>query len=69
MNTAGQEKQRDLALNSTLYELTGSDADDSYVDLNVTCVRQLTPEEKEKAKAEQQEKILEGVPPVRVFFK
>lgn len=66
MNTPGQEKDRDATLNSTVYELTGSDADDQYVDLNVTCVRTLKEGEELEGN---QEKILEGVPPVRLFFK
>ena len=59
MNSPGKENERDKTMNSKVHELTNVDpSEDRYVDLNITCVR----------KDDSENKILSGVPPVRVFF-
>jgi hypothetical protein len=59
MNAPGKENDREKTMNSKVYELTNVDpSEDRYVDLNITCVR----------KDDSENKILAGVPPVRVFF-
>ena len=59
MNAPGKEADREKTLNAKVTDLTGVDPlEDRYVDLNITCVR----------KGESEDKILSGVPPVRVFF-
>ena len=60
MNAAGKEPEKEKVMNGKVSELTGADVaeGDRYVDLNITCVR----------KDDQEEKILSGVPPVRVYF-
>jgi hypothetical protein len=47
-------------LNSKVIDLvsSGISEDDKYVDLNVTCIK----------KGDESETILNGVPPVRVYF-
>jgi len=56
---AGKEKEREKLMNSQVIELVVGDfGDEKYVDLNVTCIRKGDPDEK----------ILVGVPPVRVCF-
>ena len=46
-------------MNSKVAELANIDpSEDKYVDLNITCV----------LAGDQEDKILSGVPPVRVFF-
>lgn len=56
---AGKEKERDKLLNSTVHNATESYVEDTYVDLNIQCVR----------KDDEEQKILAGVPPLRVNFK
>ena len=59
MSTPGKEADREKVLQSKITDLTGIDpAEDKYVDLNITCVRIGDPEDK----------ILTGVPPVRIYF-
>ena len=58
MNAPGKENEKEKTLGSKIVELVGADSDDKYVDLNITCIKQ----------GDQEEKILTGVPPVRVFF-
>lgn len=59
MNAPGKEADREKTLNAKVTDLTGVDPlEDRYVDLNITCVR----------KGDSEDKILSGVPPVRVFF-
>ena len=53
-----QEKKK--VMETLLAKLCDAEADEPYVDLAITCVRKSDPEG-EKA-------ILDGVPPVRVFF-
>jgi len=56
MDIAGKEKQKEETLNSTLLDLTESE-EGEHVDLRITCTLE-----------EDGDKILEGVPPVRIFF-
>ena len=57
MNAPGKEADREKTLNTKVTELVHADtSEDRYVDLNITCVRA------------GDDKILAGVPPVRVFF-
>lgn len=60
MNAAGKEKEKEKVMNSKVIDLVGSNIgeDDKYADLNVTCIK----------KGDQSETIINGVPPVRVFF-
>ncbi len=59
MSAPGKEADREKALNSKVADLAGVDPiEDRYVDLNITCVR----------KDDSEDKILSGVPPVRVYF-
>jgi len=56
MHAHGKEKEREETLKQKVRTLSGADEEDKYVDLNVTCV------------SGEEEKIIEGVPPVRVYF-
>jgi len=59
MSKAGKEADKENALFSKVADLLGIDTtEDKYVDINITCVRKDDPEDK----------ILAGVPPVRVHF-
>jgi len=59
MSKAGKEGDKENALSSKVADLLGIDTtEDKYVDINITCVRKDDPEDK----------ILAGVPPVRVHF-
>jgi hypothetical protein len=59
MNAKGKEADKEKIMNSKVAELANIDpSEDKYVDLNITCV--LT--------GDQEDKILSGVPPVRVYF-
>lgn len=57
MTAVGKEKEAKKVLNSTIHSLAESDPNDVYVDLTVTCVKK------------GDDKILKGVPPVRVYYK
>jgi len=59
MNAQGKEKEKEKVLSTSVHSATESYPDDKYVDLNITCVR----------KDDQEAKILNGVPPLRVSFK
>ncbi len=57
MSAPGKESDKQKTLGSKVADLLGIDtAEDKYVDLNITCVR----------KGDLEDKILNGVPPVRV---
>ena len=58
-NAAGKEKEREKLLSCSVHNATESYAEDVYVDLNIQCVR----------KDDEEQKILAGVPPLRVNFK
>jgi hypothetical protein len=58
LNVPGKEKEREKVLNSLVLDLAGIDNEEKYVDLTLTLVKIGDP----------QEKILNGVPPVRVYF-
>jgi hypothetical protein len=61
MSAPGKEKEKESTLKSKMAELLGvgpEGSDEQYVDLTVTCV----------LKDGQADKILEGVPPVRVHL-
>lgn len=58
MSAQGKEKDREQIMNSKVSDLTGVDQDDKYVDLTLTMIK----------KGDGEEKILSGVPPVRVYF-
>lgn len=61
MSKPGKEADKENALASKVADLLGIDtSEDKYVDINITCVK------KDDIAAE--DKILSGVPPVRVFF-
>lgn len=57
MNIAGKDKQREEVLASKIIELTESE-EGEHVDLRITCTLQ-----------EDDDKIIEGVPPIRIYFK
>lgn len=57
MSAPGKEAEKKQTLESSIRKLTESEQED-YVDLNITCVR----------KEDSEQKILKGVPPVRVWF-
>lgn len=59
MTAGGKEKESKKLMASTVHSLAESYADDPYVDLAVTCIK----------KGDEEQKILQGVPPVRVYFK
>lgn len=58
MSAPGKEQERKKVLETTLKKLADSEAEDAYVDLAITCVR----------KDDEAAQILQGVPPVRIFF-
>ena len=59
MNAPGKEADKAKILASKVLDITGLDtAEDRYVDLNITCV----------LIGDSEDKILTGVPPVRVYF-
>ncbi len=58
MGAPGKEKEREKVMNSKVADLIMGDFDEKYVDLNMTCVK----------KGDVEEKIIVGVPPVRVYF-
>ena len=59
MNAKGKEADKEKLMKSKVAELANIDpTEDKYVDLNITCV----------LAGDQEDKILSGVPPVRVFF-
>jgi hypothetical protein len=53
----GKEKEKEKLMKSKLMEMLNCD-EEKYVDINVTCVK----------KGDSEEKIVNGVPCVRVFF-
>jgi hypothetical protein len=57
MNIAGKEKQKEEVLDSKIIDLTDSEGED-HIDLRITCTLE-----------EDDDKIIEGVPPIRVYFK
>jgi len=57
MSMAGKEQERKSTLETSIFQLCDMDVEDAYFDLTVTCV----------AKDSEEDKILEGVPPVRVY--
>lgn len=57
MNIAGKGKEKEEVLGTKIRELTETE-DEEHVDLRVTCTI-----------SEDDEKIIEGVPPVRIYFK
>lgn len=58
MNAPGKEADKKATLDTSLKKIAECDSDELYVDLAITCVR----------KDDAEQKILDGVPPVRVFF-
>ena len=59
MGAAGKEKEKEKILNSQVIDLNlGDYGEEKYVDLNITCIR----------KGDVEEKIISGVPPVRICF-
>jgi len=58
MNATGKESEKEKTLNEKIFELVGAESDDRYVDLTLTFVK----------KGDTEEKILSGVPTVRVYF-
>ena len=59
MSKAGKEADKENALSSKVADILGIDtSEDKYVDININCVR----------KDDSEDKILAGVPPVRVHF-
>ena len=58
LSGAGKEKEREKILNSLVHELAMVDNEEKYVDLTLTMIRT----------GDQEEKILSGVPPIRVLF-
>jgi len=59
MSDPAKSADKAQALATPIHKLAGCNSDDEYVDLNITCVR----------KDDEEKKILEGVPPVRVIFR
>jgi hypothetical protein len=59
MNAPGKETEKEKTLKAKIKELIGAMADDeNYVDLTMTC----------SLKEDKEDKILEGVPPIRVYL-
>jgi hypothetical protein len=58
MNAPGKEADKKGTLDTPLKKIAECESDELYVDLTITCVR----------KDDAEQKILAGVPPVRVFF-
>ena len=59
MNAKGKETEKEKTMGARITDLTNIDpTEDKYVDLNITCVHA----------GDSEDKILAGVPPVRVFF-
>ena len=59
MSAPGKEKEKEKTLKTKLNELLGNAADEEhYADLTMTCI----------LKGDKEDKILEGVPPVRVYL-
>lgn len=59
MSAPGKEKEKEKVLQSKVVDLLNIDlSEDRYVDLNITCVKE----------DDKEEKILSGVPIVRVHF-
>ena len=58
LGAQGKEKERAKIFDSSICDLVGADSDDKYVDLTLTMIR----------KGDKEEKILSGVPPIRVYF-
>jgi hypothetical protein len=59
MNAKGKEAEKEKTMAARITDLTNIDpTEDKYVDLNITCV----------LAGDSEDKILAGVPPVRVFF-
>jgi hypothetical protein len=59
MNAKGKEAEKEKTMGARITDLTNIDpTEDKYVDLNITCV----------LAGDSEDKILAGVPPVRVFF-
>ena len=59
LNAPGKEKEKENVLNGKLGDTLGIDlSDEKYVDMNVTCF----------LNNGEEDKIIEGVPPVRVWF-
>ena len=58
MNAAGKEADKKATLDTSLKKIAECHSDELYVDLTITCVR----------KDDSEQKILAGVPSVRVFF-
>ena len=62
MSEPSKAQEKKKVMETPLIKLAEVDTEEeSYVDLSITCVRKVNPEGDEAA-------ILEGVPPVRVFF-
>lgn len=57
MNISGKEKQKEEVLDSRIIDLTDSEGED-HVDLRITCTLN-----------KDDDQIIEGVPPIRVYFK
>lgn len=55
MSAASKEAERKQIMESKVFKLCDADPDEEYIDLNITCV------------AKGQDKILEGIPPVRIY--
>jgi len=58
MNAPGKEAEKKTTLETQLKKLAECDSDELYIDLTITCVR----------KDDVEQKILDGVPCVRVIF-
>ncbi len=68
MNAKGKEADKEKTMNSKVADLANIDpSEEKYVDLNITCVladHNIT----SILAGDSEDKILSGVPPVRVFF-
>lgn len=62
MNIPEKAKEKKKVMSTLLSKLSEMEAEETYVDLTITCVR------KDDQKGDAAD-ILAGVPPVRVFFK
>ena len=59
IDAPGKEKEKQDLLNKKMVDLLDVDlTEDKYVDISVTCI----------AKGDDEEKMLSGVPPVRIYF-
>ena len=68
MEIVGKEKQKQETLNTKVIELTDCE-DEEYIDLRIACTKPASEDDDEEEVIGEESQIIEGVPPVRVYFK